>query len=232
MPGGGILRKTEMGLQFTKTEQNRGLKHLHIDSRVYLEIRKCAAESVSELVEVELANRGFSSGVRSSLFRQKENSKETRSPMNRRSHACLSSVAVLCMLTCLGLAGNALAQDAQEETPHPRYMVMPPHLRTDVAPPAASLQSWNGSFTYGSTNYTYNMVGAAPSSQYHRNHYDLHHPGKDRDHGTQRVENHLRSVACALQRQHSDDQHSDLTHFRFDHDIYTRWSQRGDDPVH
>jgi hypothetical protein len=32
MPGGRILRKTEMRLQFTKTEQNRGLKHLHIDS--------------------------------------------------------------------------------------------------------------------------------------------------------------------------------------------------------
>ena len=41
---------------------------------------------------------------------------------------------------------------------------MPPHLRIDVPRPAASLQSWNGSFIYGSTNYTYNMVGAAPSS--------------------------------------------------------------------
>jgi hypothetical protein len=84
--------------------------------------------------------------------------------MNRRSHACLSSVAVVFVLTCLGLAGYALAQDAQVETPHARYMVMPPHLRNDVAPPPASLQSWNGSFTYGSTNYTYNMVGAAPST--------------------------------------------------------------------
>ena len=27
-----------------------------------------------------------------------------------------------------------------------------------------SLQTWNGSFTYGGTNYTYNMVGTAPSS--------------------------------------------------------------------
>jgi hypothetical protein len=45
-------------------------------------------------------------------------------------------------------------------------VVMPPHLRLrpDVAPPPARLQSWNGSFTYGSRNYTYNMVGAAPSS--------------------------------------------------------------------
>src|ERR1039458_7107783 len=164
MPGGRILRKTEMRLQFTKTEQNRGLKHLHIDSEFTQRLEAVLLSQCQDLRKSRLDNRGFRSGVRSSLFRQKENSKETRSPMNRRSHACLSSVAVLCVLTCLGLAGNALAQDAQEETPHPRYMVMPPHLRTDVAPPAASLQSWNGSFTYGSTKYTYNMVGAAPSS--------------------------------------------------------------------
>src|SRR5664279_5036907 len=160
-----ILRKTEMRLQFTKTEQNGGLKHLHIDSEFTQRLENVLLLSqCQDLAQLELDHRRVGSGVRSSLCRQKENSKETRSPMHRRSHACLSSVAVLCVLTCLGLAGNALAQDAQEETPHPKYMVMPPHLRTDVAPPPASLQSWNGSFTYGSTNYTYNMVGAAPSS--------------------------------------------------------------------
>lgn len=41
---------------------------------------------------------------------------------------------------------------------------MAPHLRTDVAAPAASLQGWNGSFVYGGTRYAYNMVGSAPSS--------------------------------------------------------------------
>ena len=84
--------------------------------------------------------------------------------MNRRRIACLSSIAVLCLLTCPGLAGRATAQDAEVENPRGMYVVMPPHLRPDVAPPPASLQSWNGSFTYGSKNYTYNMVGAAPSS--------------------------------------------------------------------
>lgn len=84
--------------------------------------------------------------------------------MNRRSNTCLSSIAVLCALPCLGLAVNALAQDAQVETPRARYAVMPAHLRPDVATPAVPLQSWNGSFTFGGTNYTYNMVGAAPSS--------------------------------------------------------------------
>jgi len=64
---------------------------------------------------------------------------------------------------CLTLA--AWAQDAQVEKPRPHYVVMAPHLRNDLAlVPAASLQSWNGSFTFGGTNYPYNMVGAAPST--------------------------------------------------------------------
>jgi hypothetical protein len=84
--------------------------------------------------------------------------------MNKKSGASPKLVAALCLLTCLGLAGSALAQDSQVEEVHARYVVMPAHLRPDVAPPPASLQSWNGSFTYNGTNYTYNMVGAAPST--------------------------------------------------------------------
>src|SRR5271166_5157873 len=84
--------------------------------------------------------------------------------MTRRSCACLCAIAILCLLTCPGLSGSALAQDAQINTHRPMYVVMPPHLRDDVAPPPASLQSWNGSFNYGGSNYTYNMVGAAPST--------------------------------------------------------------------
>src|SRR5579863_2938447 len=84
--------------------------------------------------------------------------------MTRRSCTSLYAIAVLGLLTCPGFTGNMLAQDAQVNKPHPMYVVMPPHLRDDLAPPPASLQSWNGSFTYGGTNYTYNMVGAAPST--------------------------------------------------------------------
>lgn len=72
--------------------------------------------------------------------------------------------AALVLLVSLSLAGSALAQDAQETPSRAMYVLMPPHLRNDVVAPPASLQSWNGSFTYGSTNYTYNMVGAAPST--------------------------------------------------------------------
>jgi hypothetical protein len=37
-------------------------------------------------------------------------------------------------------------------------------IRTDVIAPAVSLQTWNGSFTFGGHTYSYNMVGTAPSA--------------------------------------------------------------------
>lgn len=82
----------------------------------------------------------------------------------KKCSAYLSLYVALSLLASLSLAGSALAQDAQVAQPHGMFMVMPPHLRDDVAPPAAALQSWNGSFTVWGTKYTYNMVGAAPSS--------------------------------------------------------------------
>jgi hypothetical protein len=61
---------------------------------------------------------------------------------------------------------SATAQDNSQSTQPPRgiFLTLPAHLHPDIAPPPASLQSWNGSFTYSGTNYTYNMVGAAPST--------------------------------------------------------------------
>jgi hypothetical protein len=73
-------------------------------------------------------------------------------------------MALLCLLTCLGWISTSAAQDAEFTNPRGTYVLMPPHLRTDVATPAASLQSWNGSFTFSGTTYNYNMVGAAPST--------------------------------------------------------------------
>jgi hypothetical protein len=55
---------------------------------------------------------------------------------------------------------------------------MPPHLRNDVTPPASSLQTWNGSFTYNGTNYSYNMVGAL--KQHFGDDHHLHRSGEDR----------------------------------------------------
>jgi hypothetical protein len=82
----------------------------------------------------------------------------------KRSSARSLVIAFL-LLAGTGLAGSAFAQDETPVLqPRARYAVMPAHLRHDLPPPAASLQSWNGSFTFGGTNYPYNMVGAAPST--------------------------------------------------------------------
>jgi hypothetical protein len=64
------------------------------------------------------------------------------------------------------LASTVYAQDNAQsaERPRPMFVTLPGHLHPEIAPPAASLPSWNGSFTYGGTNYPYNMVGTAPSS--------------------------------------------------------------------
>lgn len=77
--------------------------------------------------------------------------------------ACPSPLVVVALLVCSCLAGIASAQDIQAQ-PKGRYLVLPPRLRYDVVAPAASLQTWNGSFNYQGTNYPYNMVGTAPST--------------------------------------------------------------------
>jgi hypothetical protein len=84
--------------------------------------------------------------------------------MPRSSLPSLGLLAGLCLLICPGLIGSGLAQDAQVNNPRGMYVIMPPHLRNDVAPPATSLETWNGSFTFNGTTYNYNMVGAAPST--------------------------------------------------------------------
>jgi len=121
--------------------------------------------------------------------------------MSRRSIACLSVAALL--LTCL--SRSARAQSGPVLEPRGHYVVMPPHLRTDLAlTPAAALPSWNGSFTYGGTNYTYNMVGAAPSTNTSAAITTYIIP----DHRPQRNQDHVRSRARAFQRQFGHDQHA------------------------
>lgn len=78
-------------------------------------------------------------------------------------------LSVLSLLAGCAVSTSLAAQDAAtpvaQQPVRGHYVVMPPHLRSDLlAPAAAPLQTWNGSFTYNGTNYTYNMVGAAPSS--------------------------------------------------------------------
>ncbi len=76
----------------------------------------------------------------------------------------------MALLACCFLSGLIVAQDddaatqISNEPAKPMYRVLPARMRADVPLPLASLQSWNGSFTYGGTQYTYNMVGTAPST--------------------------------------------------------------------
>jgi hypothetical protein len=83
--------------------------------------------------------------------------------MTRRSSAYLSLVAAL-SFAYQSLTPAASAQDGAVAAPRARYALMPPHLRDDVAPPAGALESWNGSFLYRGTRYTYNMVGSGPAT--------------------------------------------------------------------
>jgi hypothetical protein len=86
----------------------------------------------------------------------------------------MKSAKVLSVLGCVGfIAGCApaiLAQSAEDEVvvaPKARYAVIPAHAGASPESaifPAGSLATWNGSFTYNSATYNYNMVGTAPST--------------------------------------------------------------------
>ncbi len=77
----------------------------------------------------------------------------------------------MALLACCFLSGLIVAQDDNDDAAQvnsqpakPMYRMLPGRLRADVPIFAASLQSWDGSFTYGGQQYTYNMVGTAPST--------------------------------------------------------------------
>ena len=74
---------------------------------------------------------------------------------------------LLAVFVLLAFAGSAFAQDEMKvdtENVKGRYVMLPPRLRYDVATPATALTTWNGSFSYSGTNYSYNMVGTSPST--------------------------------------------------------------------
>jgi hypothetical protein len=81
----------------------------------------------------------------------------------------LCQPAALTLLLCFS-AGSLLSQSNGEmklsnQPPKARFMTLPPRLRTDLILAASvPLATWNGSFTYSGTKYSYNMVGSAPSS--------------------------------------------------------------------
>ena len=76
-------------------------------------------------------------------------------------------VRFLAVLTLsASFSGAAFAQKAKNEPPaRPMFVTLPGHLRSDViAAAGTSLPSWNGFFNYSGSQYSYNMVGTAPST--------------------------------------------------------------------
>jgi hypothetical protein len=71
------------------------------------------------------------------------------------------------MIAFFCLAGIAAAQEAQFEpgSERPMFTVMPATLhppRNAIEAASSPLQTWNGSFTFNGTTYSYNMVGVPP----------------------------------------------------------------------
>lgn len=74
----------------------------------------------------------------------------------------------LCLLTGIVAAACSSLAFAQENAgsgnAKPMYVVLPPTFVSSPVLASTPLATWNGSFTYSGTNYSYNMVGTAPST--------------------------------------------------------------------
>jgi hypothetical protein len=72
---------------------------------------------------------------------------------------------VLLLLAALSSAAFAQNNAKFEPPARPMFVNLPGHLFSDViAAAGTSLPSWDGSFTYSGAQYSYNMVGTAPST--------------------------------------------------------------------
>jgi hypothetical protein len=104
----------------------------------------------------------FHSTTRPASFAEGNHSKERI----MRVRAVFSGVipfALLCFVS------GAMAQDAQiaPGSERPMFTRFRGQLHTpknSIEAATSPLQTWNGTFNYGGTNYTYNMVGTAPTS--------------------------------------------------------------------
>jgi hypothetical protein len=86
----------------------------------------------------------------------------------RRHTPCFGTIIGGLVLAYALPAGTVYAQTG-EDTPEtsvarPKYAVIPPHGDSIIEPDATPLPTWNGSFIYKGTTYTYNMVGNDPST--------------------------------------------------------------------
>lgn len=73
--------------------------------------------------------------------------------------------ALIVPVAALSLTGAIMAQDSEAgATPKPMFSVLHPKPGVQVEQPAVSLPTWTGTYTYSGHNYSYTMVGTAPTS--------------------------------------------------------------------
>lgn len=82
---------------------------------------------------------------------------------------CAVSIQILVAALACCFVATAAAQDSQIEpgSERPMFTRLKPTLHTPknaIEAAGTPLQTWNGSFTFGTTTYHYNMVGTPPSS--------------------------------------------------------------------
>src|SRR5579863_602443 len=85
------------------------------------------------------------------------------------SLVCRLQLLSLITITCLALTSVAAAQesDIAPGSERPMYTRLPATVhqpKNAIESASTPLQTWNGSFTYNGTKYSYNMVGVAPST--------------------------------------------------------------------
>ncbi|MEO8724522.1 MAG: hypothetical protein ABI383_00230 [Acidobacteriaceae bacterium] len=80
--------------------------------------------------------------------------------------ARLCQATAFTLLACGVLSAVGMAQtDDNGQRVSPRFVVLPKkELAPNVKQPAGQLQVWNGTFNHQGTNYSYQMVGADPST--------------------------------------------------------------------
>src|ERR1700729_3068929 len=76
--------------------------------------------------------------------------------MKTRFAGVCQALALILLLSAFSFAG---------EQDRPRFVVIPPKAATPgAALPTATLQTWNGTFTYNNHQYNYVMVGQDPAT--------------------------------------------------------------------
>lgn len=88
-------------------------------------------------------------------------------PVARIARLTLLTAIATCLTASAALAQNGGEMKSNNQPAKGKYIILPPRLDSEqqlARTSSANLQTWNGSYSYNGTTYTYNMPGAAPST--------------------------------------------------------------------